>query len=102
MQSFENARQLGAVSRPIDQLNADYKLEIGIRRFYIAVSSSPTAVIDLTARLISNDKGSVAAARIFSASEPAKSTEAKAAVQAINQAFAKVAAEIVAWTAESL
>ncbi|MGE5162947.1 MAG: ABC-type transport auxiliary lipoprotein family protein [Sphingobacteriales bacterium] len=97
VQSFENARQLSAVSRPLDQLNAEYRLEIGIRNFQIALSPSPTAVVDLTARIVS-DKGAVAGARMFSASIPAKSIDAKDAVAALNQAFAKVAGEIVAWT----
>lgn len=97
VQSFENARQLSAVSRPLDQLNAEYRLEIGIRNFQIALSPSPTAVVDLTARIVS-DKGAVAGARMFSASIPAESIDAKDAVAALNQAFAKVAGEIVAWT----
>ncbi len=75
VQSFENARQLSAVSRPLDQLNPDYRLELGIRSFQIALTPSPKAVVDVTARLVS-DKGAVADARIFTASAPAKSTEA--------------------------
>lgn len=98
VQSFENAHQLRAVSRPIDQLNAEYRLELGIRGFQIAFSPSPNAIVDLTARIVS-DKGAVTEARVFTASIPAKSAEATEAVAALNQAFAKVAAEIVAWTA---
>ena len=101
MQSFENARQLSTVSRPLDQLNAEYRLELSVRSFQVAVAPSPNAVVDLTARLVS-DKGSVAGARLFSASVPAKSTDARDAVAALNQAFARVAAEIVTWTAGAL
>ncbi|HZP70732.1 MAG TPA: ABC-type transport auxiliary lipoprotein family protein [Pseudolabrys sp.] len=97
VQSFENARQLGAVSRPIDQLNAEYRLELGIRSFQITLAPSPSALVDLTARIVS-DKGTVTDARIFTASIPVKSTEAGDAVAALNQAFAKVASEVVAWT----
>jgi phospholipid/cholesterol/gamma-HCH transport system substrate-binding protein len=96
VQSFENARQLNAVSRPLDQLNADYRLELAIRSFQITLTPSAKAVVDLTARLVS-DKGVVADARVFTASIPAKSTEASDVVAALNQAFSQVAADIVIW-----
>jgi len=96
VQSFENARQLNAVSRPLDQLNPDYRLELTIRSFQIALTPAAKAVVDLTARLVS-DKGTVADARVFTASVPAKSTEASDAVAALNQAFSQVATDIVTW-----
>jgi phospholipid/cholesterol/gamma-HCH transport system substrate-binding protein len=97
VQSFENARQLSAVSRPLEQLTAQYRLELTVRGFQITLEPSPNAVVDVTARLVS-DKGVVADARAFTASIPAKSTDAPDAVAALNQAFAKVAEEIVVWT----
>jgi ABC-type uncharacterized transport system auxiliary subunit len=101
VQSFENARQLSTVSRPLDQLNPEYRLELGIRSFQMTSTPSPNAVVDLTARLVS-DKGTVAGARVFSATVAAKSMEAKDAVAALNQAFGKVAGDIVAWTAGAI
>lgn len=101
VQSFENAHQLGEVSRPLEQLNAEYRLELGIRGFYLVPTPSPNAVVEITARLLS-DKGAVEDARIFSASAEAKSTEAKDATAALNQAFGDVAKQIVAWTVEKL
>jgi len=53
-------------------------------------------LVDLTARLV-NDKGEVAAARMFTVSIAAKSTAATDAVAAFNQAFSQVAGEIVVW-----
>ncbi len=97
VQSFENAHQLSAVSRPLEQLTAEYRLELAIRSFQITLEPSPNAVVDVTARLVS-DKGVVAGARMFTASIPAKSTEAADAVAALNQAFSQVAGEIVVWT----
>ncbi len=97
VQSFENAHQLGAVSRPLEQLTAEYRLEIAIRGFQITAGPSLNAVVDLTARLVS-DKGAIAASRAFSASIAAKSVAAPDAVAALNQAFAQVAGEIVIWT----
>jgi phospholipid/cholesterol/gamma-HCH transport system substrate-binding protein len=101
VQSFENARQLSAVSRPLDQLNAQYRLELTIRSFQLTLEPSPKAVVDVTARLVS-DKGAIAGARVFTAGIAAKSAEASDAVAALNEAFSKVAGEIVAWTAGTI
>ena len=101
VQSFENARQLKSVSRPLDQLNAQYRLELTIRGFHVALEPSPHAVVDLTARLVS-DKGDIASARIFTASAPAKSADAADAVAALNQAFLQVAGEIVVWATAAI
>jgi cholesterol transport system auxiliary component len=97
VQSFENAHQIGAISRPLEQLAAEYRLELAIQSFQIADGPAPKAVVGLTARLISN-KGAVAGSRMFSASVPAKSAAAADAVGALNAAFSQVAGEIVSWT----
>jgi phospholipid/cholesterol/gamma-HCH transport system substrate-binding protein len=97
IQSFENARQLAAVSRPIDQLEAAYRLEVGIRNFQISLQPAPTAVVEITARLL-NDKGKVADARIFNVSVPAAGTKGPEAIAALNQAFSQAATQLVVWT----
>ena len=97
VQSFENAHQLSAVSRPLEQLTAEYRLEIAIRSFQITAGPSPKAVVDLTARLVS-DKGVMAGSHTFSASTAAKSAAVPDAVAALNQAFSQVAGELVVWT----
>lgn len=97
VQSFENAHQLSAVSRPLDQLAAEYRLELSVQSFQITAGEAPKAAVALTARLVS-DKGAVAGARSFTFAVPAKSTAAPDAVAALNEAFAHVAADIVTWT----
>jgi len=97
VQSFENANQLREVSRPIEQLRAENRLELGIRNFQIVPEPTPTAVVEFSARLVS-EKGEVAGARMFKVSVPAKSTQAADAVAALNEAFAKAATELVVWT----
>jgi phospholipid/cholesterol/gamma-HCH transport system substrate-binding protein len=97
VQSFENAHQLRAVSRPIDQLESPYRLELGIRNFQISPEPTPTAVVEFSARLL-DDKGKVAGARIFNVSAQAKSIQAGDAVGALNEAFSKAAKELVVWT----
>jgi phospholipid/cholesterol/gamma-HCH transport system substrate-binding protein len=98
VQSFENAQQLAEVSRPIEQLTPQFRLEIGIRAFQIVPEPQPHAVVELTARLVS-EKGSVTAAKLFSASAPSKSATPADAVDALNRAFAQVAEATVRWTA---
>jgi phospholipid/cholesterol/gamma-HCH transport system substrate-binding protein len=97
VQSFENAHQLSAVSRPFDQIAGALRLELGIRNFQISLEPAPTAVVEFSARLL-DDQGKVTGARIFNVSVPAKSAQAADAVAALNAAFAKAAKELVDWT----
>jgi len=101
VQSFENAHQLKQVSRPIEQLNPEYRLELGVRSFYLEPGPSPKAVVDITVRLVS-DKGAVEDSRAFAASAPAESADAAGAAAALNAAFGEVAKGIVGWTIEKL
>ena len=77
VQSFENAKQLKSVSKPIDQLDAEYRLELSIRGFQIAQGQTPTALVELPARLVSG-KGEVKDARIFKVTEPAEGDAGRA------------------------
>lgn len=97
VQSFENAHQLSAVSRPLDQIERAFRLELGIRNFQITLEPAPTAVVEFSARLL-DDQGKVVGARIFNDSVPAKSAQAVDAVAALNDAFSKTAKDLVDWT----
>jgi len=101
VQSFENAKQLKSVSKPIDQLEAEYRLELSIRSFQISQQPTPAAQIELAARLVT-DKGEVKDARIFKVSEPAAGTSAEQAAAALNKAFANAARELVVWAADAI
>lgn len=96
VQSFENAHQLSAVSRPMDQIEGAYRLELGIRNFQMMSDPTPTALVEFSARL-TDDRGKVVGARIFNVSAPAKSITAADAVAALNAAFSKAAHELVVW-----
>jgi phospholipid/cholesterol/gamma-HCH transport system substrate-binding protein len=100
VQSFENAKQLKSVSRPIDQVEPEYRLELSIRGFQIVPDQKPSAVVELAARLV-GDKG-VKDARIFKATEPVQGGEPDQAAAALNKAFEKAAQELVAWTAGAI
>ena len=97
VQSFENAKQLRMVSRPMDDLTADYRLTLEIRSFQISPDGTPTAVVEFAARLL-GDGGKVVAAQMFKASVPAKSTQMADSVRALNDAFSQTAKDLVVWT----
>ncbi|MBN8920570.1 MAG: membrane integrity-associated transporter subunit PqiC, partial [Rhizobiales bacterium] len=101
VQSFSNAKQLRMVSRPMDDLNADYKLAIEIRSFQIALGKEPVAEVNFTARILGSD-GKVVAAQDFKAQEPAKSAQVGDAIPALNAAFGRAATELVKWTVGTL
>jgi phospholipid/cholesterol/gamma-HCH transport system substrate-binding protein len=101
VQSFENAKQLKSVSRPIDDLQPEYRLELSIRSFQIVPGQTPDAVVELAARIVT-DKGEIKGARIFKVTEPVQAVQADQAAAALNKAFGKVAQELVAWTADAI
>jgi phospholipid/cholesterol/gamma-HCH transport system substrate-binding protein len=101
LESFENAHELKSVSRPYDQLQPQYRLELGIRNFQITLAPTPTATVEFSARIL-DDKGAVVGARLFNATTPAKSTKAADAVDALNAAFSKAAKELVDWTVATI
>jgi phospholipid/cholesterol/gamma-HCH transport system substrate-binding protein len=99
IQGFENARQTRVVSRPIDDLSADYRLMLEIRRFELTGAPAPAAVVEFVARLV-DDGGKVIDARTFRNSVTAKSSNAPEAVAALNEAFSSTARDLVLWTVE--
>jgi len=99
--SFENANLLRAVARPSDSLTADRQLQIDIRRFQLSMAAEPLAEVELAARILSSD-GKIVAARIFHATAPAAPADAAAAAAALNEAFGKVAVELVTWTMSAM
>ena len=101
VESFENAHQLSAVSRPFDSLEAAYRLEMTIRNFQVSLTPEPEALVEFAARILGS-KGKVVDARIFKASVPAKGIKAPEAVAALDQAFTKAASDLVAWSVEKL
>jgi phospholipid/cholesterol/gamma-HCH transport system substrate-binding protein len=97
VQSFANADMLRSVSKPLDDMNANFKLSLEIRNFEIKPGSTTTAVVEFAARLLGEDS-KVVDARLFKATAEAKSAQAKDAVPALNDAFGKAAKDLVVWT----
>ncbi|HEX2448503.1 MAG TPA: ABC-type transport auxiliary lipoprotein family protein [Methyloceanibacter sp.] len=101
VQSFENAGYAQSVSRTRDGLTGDYQLLIDIRSFHISTAEAPVADIDFIAKLANKD-GKIIGTRTFEATAPAKSSDAQAYVNAIDEAFAKLMTDLVDWTVTTL
>lgn len=97
IQTFENVGRRAAVARPGERLVADYQLNTDIRSFQIA-SATGTAEIEISAQLVNDRSGRVAAARIFRASEPVASVDAGNAAAALDRALGRILIEIVRWS----
>jgi phospholipid/cholesterol/gamma-HCH transport system substrate-binding protein len=100
IEGFENYDIAHAPLRT-DSGQADFQLLIDTRRFQIAVDSEPTAEVGLSARIV-DKSGKVIASRLFEASQKLDKVEPPAAVAAFNDAFGRLAKEMIAWTVQTL
>jgi phospholipid/cholesterol/gamma-HCH transport system substrate-binding protein len=98
---FENYDIAHAPLRAADLGQTDYQLLIDVRRFRIATDSAPTADIALSARLL-DKSGKVIASRLFEDSQKLDQIEPAAAVAGFNEAFGRIAKEIIGWTVQTL
>ena len=101
IESFENYDIAHAPLRVADLGQADFQLLIDVRRFRIATDSGPAAEIGLSARIVDKN-GKVMASRLFEDSEKFDKLEPPAAVAAFNEAFGRIAKEMVGWTVQAL
>jgi phospholipid/cholesterol/gamma-HCH transport system substrate-binding protein len=101
VQSFENAQYMQALGRVPEGTRSDFQLLIDIRSFHVNAGAAVVAEIELAAKIISAE-GRMVDARLFRASVPAATLNAEVAAKALNDAFAKVAVEIVTWTCAAI
>jgi phospholipid/cholesterol/gamma-HCH transport system substrate-binding protein len=101
IEGFENYDIAHAPLRNPDVGQADFQLLIDVRRFRIAVDSDPAAEIGLSARILDKN-GKVVASRLFEESQKFDKVEPSAAVAAFNDAFGRIAKDMIAWTVQAL
>jgi phospholipid/cholesterol/gamma-HCH transport system substrate-binding protein len=101
IESFENYDIAHAPLRVADIGQTDFQLLIDVRRFRIAVDSEPTAEIGLSARILDKN-GKIIASRLFEESQKFDKVEPPVAVAAFNDAFGRIAKEMIAWTVQAL
>lgn len=94
--TFENASRLKAVSRPGERVAPDYLLSTEIRAFQVATPAGE-AFVELSARLVHDRSGRIAAGKVFSARVPLGKVEAGAAAQGLDRALSKVLVDVVRW-----
>jgi cholesterol transport system auxiliary component len=101
VEGFENSGRITAVAGTQSGLQADYLLQLDLRRFdadYLSLNGAPRAELSLAARLIRlSDRKVVATTRIRTQA-PAQQNSIKAAVTAFDQATAKAVTALIAWT----
>jgi phospholipid/cholesterol/gamma-HCH transport system substrate-binding protein len=101
IESFENYDIAHAPLRIADIGQADFQLLIDVRRFRIATDSGPVAEVGLSARIVDKN-GKVVASRLFEDSQKFDKIEPPAAVAAFNDAFGRIARDMIAWTVQAL
>jgi phospholipid/cholesterol/gamma-HCH transport system substrate-binding protein len=99
--SFENYDIAHAPLRAADVGQTDYQLLIDVRRFRVTTDSEPVVEIGLSARLL-DKSGKVIASRLFEQSQKLDRIEPPAAVDAFNDAFGRIAKDIIVWTVQAL
>jgi phospholipid/cholesterol/gamma-HCH transport system substrate-binding protein len=95
LQTLENAGYL-RTGGDSQGLTADRQLLTDIRTFRVTSGDQPKAEIDVTAKIVGGD-GQVIEARAFHTDAPVEKMEAPAAAAALDQAFAKLATDLVTW-----
>jgi phospholipid/cholesterol/gamma-HCH transport system substrate-binding protein len=101
IESFENYDIAHAPLRVADTGQSDFQLLIDVRRFRIATDSAPAAEIGLSARIV-DKSGKIVASRLFEDAEKFGKVEPAAAVAAFNEAFGRIAKDMIAWTVQAL
>jgi phospholipid/cholesterol/gamma-HCH transport system substrate-binding protein len=101
IEGFENYDIAHAPLRVPDIGQSDFQLLIDVRRFRITVDSGPAAEIGLSARIVDRE-GKVVASRLFEDSQKFEKVEAPAAVAAFDDAFGRVASDMIMWTVQAL
>lgn len=102
VEAFENTGRLGGVGRPGQGLAIDFQLITDVRAFEIAAEGADRGVVEISAKLLNDRNGTVKAQRVFRAEVPSSGSGNAAYVAALDQAFARVTGDIVAWTLQSI
>ena len=102
IEGFENSGKFGGVGKPGQGLAIDYQVVSEIRAFEVEAVSGARARVEISVKILNDRDGAVRAHNVFSATVPVRGGANSAYVRGLNQAFSKVASEIVAWTLKSI
>lgn len=102
VEAFENTGRLGGVGRPGQGLAIDFQLITDVRSFEISAEGTDRGIVEISAKLLNDRNGTVKAQRVFRAEVPSSGSDNAAYVAALDRAFARVTADIVAWTLQAI
>lgn len=94
--TFENSSQIRGVTRPSSGAVADVQLVSELRSFEIATPGNE-AVVEIAAKIVSDQTGRIVNGRIFRARVPAAAVDAANAARALDEALSVVMLDIVRW-----
>ena len=101
LRMLEDSGKIPSVARQGSGIGADYRLVMDIRHFesrYDAGDGTPTAVIEVNAKLLHVPDQSVAGSRTFRQSQAASGTEVALVADAFGQALGTLSREVAGWT----
>ncbi len=96
IQILENLNVPATAGDPSAGAATSRQLQLNLRNFEIAATPAPVADVAFSATMVAKD-GHVLGTRVFHAKVPSKSIHDADAVAALDAAFGKAAAELVAW-----
>jgi cholesterol transport system auxiliary component len=98
VQTFENAGRLVSVGRPGERLAAQSVLATDVRAFeLVETGAGAVARVELSAKIVGDRSGTIAAAQVFSADVPVSGITGAEAYRGLNAAMADVLGQLVAW-----
>ena len=98
VESLENSRCFRSVTRNIDGLQSDLQLVLDIRNFSISSDPQPMAVLDVSAKVISND-GKNLGSTVIRESASLGNANASEAAAALDVVFGKFIRQLTPWVA---
>jgi len=100
VRGFEDSGRIAGVARSTTGIRADYKLALDIRRFEADYRGqpTPTALIEVNAKLIHVIDQRVVADRTFRQEQPVSGTAVAEVARAMEQGLKGVTTEVVGWT----
>lgn len=99
IRGLEDSHAFAGVSRPLEELTADFRLVIDVRKFQIGPGQ--VAEVELSGKIV-DAQGRIIATQVFRASSPVGAAGVPPAVAALDQAFGKTGPDLIAWVARAV
>ena len=100
LRAFADSGRLAGVARRGEGVNAQYELLLDLRRFESDYNdgATPSARIELGARLVHNADNRVVASRVFDVDATAEGTDVAQVNRAFADALGEIGAQVIGWS----